>query len=868
MKTKTKTKTKTFVLSEETIEAIEYATTSAITETKAKNEQEIESFFLTEGFRRAKIEKNTIEELADFTQNQQLKVLLTSVAELIGQKKVSAQFESLKHENIKTSNSHPAIAEYFEVERYQLLKLLGKGGMGEVWLARDAVLKRNVALKVLRSDRNQSKQDLSRFIHEARATGRLAHPGVIPVHDAGELGDGRWFYTMELLPGLSLADALMQKSKKVFSSHLQVLRQVCQTMAYAHAHGFIHRDLKPDNILLGEYGEVYVADWGLARSFDEELSRTSDIKSPDVAKGTIIGTLFYMSPEQVKGETDTLRPASDVWALGAMLFELLTGRPPFVARTAVQLIYKIIHDIVQDPRDVNEEREIPWKLAQLALEALDRDPKKRPNARNMAERIGGFLEGIEEQRRKKMLAKETFKSAKAEMIELHRDDIRYHKLRRALERNNKNFAEKTLSEQPITVSSFQLKHARWKREQQMEDFRFDIERRFNRAILLTTQSLGYAITERANGLAADLYFRKYEEAKLRRDETNMEFFRALVLRYDRERYADLLSNVGTLTYDVPKGALCVLFRQQPFGPILRSVEVSFEGSGATLQIGSYLLEVYNEGFLTGRYPFVIQGNQLHHVRARMLPSFPEEEAFRHITSGTSWFGGDPSAPEALIREKKEINDVLMKRDLVTIAEYISFLNDIVSLKGHEKAKKRAPRSSDGSHIWLDFDEKNNTFAVPKADRDGDAWNSAWPVTMVSWKDAVAYCAWISEKNGIKYRLPTEFEWERAARGADERFFPWGNGFDPSLCAMVDSLKMKTPVPVGTFVHDCSIFDIRDLAGMAMEWTSTPDSNHHGRYIQRGGGIFSPAAWCRAASRKSYQMDQVATQFGFRIVREI
>jgi serine/threonine protein kinase len=194
--------------------------------------------------------------------------------------------------------------------RYRLLSVLGRGGMGVVYLAHDVVLDREVALKIV----ERPSQDAN----EARILAQLEHPGIVPVHDFGELPDGRLFYAMKRVRGDRL-DRWMTSGRDL-SERLGVFLRVCETVAFAHAHGVVHRDLKPENVMVGEFGEVLVLDWGVAQSGIDGNGSTSEPK--------IVGTIDYMAPEQARGEAVDNR--ADVYALGAML-ESIADTSPILA---------------------------------------------------------------------------------------------------------------------------------------------------------------------------------------------------------------------------------------------------------------------------------------------------------------------------------------------------------------------------------------------------------------------------------------------------------------------------------------------------------------------------------------------------------
>jgi serine/threonine protein kinase len=219
---------------------------------------------------------------------------------------------------------------------YEIVEKIGQGGMAAVYSANDRKLGRQVALKILDAD-DRGQQLESRLLDEARIIAGLEHPGIIPVHDSGALRDGRVFYAMKLVRGKRLDQEAA--TAKDLALLLRIFEKVCQAVAFAHAHRIIHRDLKPQNIMVGPFGEVLVLDWGVAKLLQSRrrpatdptaLPVESSFDSPihQTAHGTVIGTPGYMAPEQARGEIDSVDERTDVYALGAILYFLLTGQTP------------------------------------------------------------------------------------------------------------------------------------------------------------------------------------------------------------------------------------------------------------------------------------------------------------------------------------------------------------------------------------------------------------------------------------------------------------------------------------------------------------------------------------------------------------
>lgn len=215
--------------------------------------------------------------------------------------------------------------------RYTVVRHLARGGMGSVWLAEDKVLMRRVALKVL--DLVAPADDLAeRLLQEARILAGLEHPGIVPVHDAGTLADGRAFYCMKYVEGQTLAQHIAGKS---LPEKLRLLERITEPLDFAHARGFIHRDLKPENIMIGAFGEVLVMDWGLAKvgatsrkPAESEIAtvvRPTESSLRVTGQGSVLGTPGYMSPEQARGSTTEVDHRTDIFSLGAILSFILTG---------------------------------------------------------------------------------------------------------------------------------------------------------------------------------------------------------------------------------------------------------------------------------------------------------------------------------------------------------------------------------------------------------------------------------------------------------------------------------------------------------------------------------------------------------------
>ncbi len=210
-------------------------------------------------------------------------------------------------------------------ERYQLVQELGRGGMGVVYQVHDLLLERDVAVKVL-SNVTGVGRAAERLRREAQTLALLEHPGIVPIHDAGTLPDGRRFYAMKLVQGFTIAQRRPEGS---LAERLRLFLRICEPIELAHSKQIIHRDLKPANIMVGPFGEVLVMDWGIARALTEADPESSDSDAPAssrvTADGVVIGTPGFMAPEQAAGRNDEIDERTDVWSLGAVLRFLVEG---------------------------------------------------------------------------------------------------------------------------------------------------------------------------------------------------------------------------------------------------------------------------------------------------------------------------------------------------------------------------------------------------------------------------------------------------------------------------------------------------------------------------------------------------------------
>ncbi len=276
--------------------------------------------------------------------------------------------------------------------RYRVLREIARGGMGAILEVEDRSLGRLVAMKVMLAVEGARQADVDRFVEEARITGSLEHPNIVPVHELGTQDSGRRYFTMKLVGGSSLSSIVRRRcsgdgpalEEWPLRRLLGVFVQVCNAVSFAHSRGVLHRDLKPDNVMVGDFGEVLVMDWGLAGRAGPGSP------CPGAAEGSILGTPAYMPPEQARGEAGKIDQRSDIFALGAMLFEILAGKPPYSGATSLEILGKAAKAEVPAARIP---KNAPRSLALICLKAMSPDRDSRyASVRDLAREIEAFLD--------------------------------------------------------------------------------------------------------------------------------------------------------------------------------------------------------------------------------------------------------------------------------------------------------------------------------------------------------------------------------------------------------------------------------------------------------------------------------------------
>jgi eukaryotic-like serine/threonine-protein kinase len=732
--------------------------------------------------------------------------------------------------------------------RYHWLSTLGEGGQGSVELVLDRDLGRQVALKTLLPDKRGERQLLDLY-REARITGQLDHPHIITIYDAGQLPDGRLYYTMPRMPGESLHNVLVRLRRGEPDAArrwrqiplVQVLVRACQGVGYAHSRGVIHRDLKPANILLGEHGEVLVVDWGIARVLGGPTGDAPAVRRlwslpGDERRERVRGSPPYMAPEQIQ-HPDQVTGAADVFCLGVMLYEALTRVVPFAGDDVDEIVDALCHDRPVPPRERAPELSIPASLEEICLRALEKFPGHRyADAHEMAEALDDFLSGGKRQQAASRRLREA-----ASMRSRHR----------ALS-ERRAAARRALGDVAVPVGTA-LREEAIEEQRALRERLDSLDRAtegvFSEAAWAAHRALALDPDHpEARELLGELYAARYAEAEARGSRREMAWFRALLRQFDDRRWSRWMRSGASLGLStLPHGAGLELVRLSERSGRLIPGERIDPGPDGRWQVppGRYALARPPEGDEPPPWHYAVRLAR-EQRRSLVLDLRGEEDAgdlFCFVPGGPAVLGGDDRADGGGAVRTPLIGPFAIARHPVTVGAYARFLawvgEDRVAL-----ARRHRPP---------DFDAQLES-------------GETRPVTGVRHQDAFAYCTWLTEASGVTLRLPDADQWEKAARAADARAFPWGDELAPDSCACLwGGTPGDPPPPVGSHPSDRSPFGVEDCGGGVWEWTATAAGD---RRTVVGGSIVSHEAGCRSAVRRALDPEQRLPFLGFRVIREL
>ncbi|MHC4924884.1 MAG: serine/threonine protein kinase, partial [Planctomycetota bacterium] len=593
------------------------------------------------------------------------------------------------------------------MEKYEIEASIGMGGMGEVMVVHDNDLRRQIAMKVMKTDLSASDLHRKKFIAEAQATSQLEHPGIPPVHDMGITPEGQVYFTMKLVRGDTLREILRdliigsRSARKEHTLHrlVTVLERVCEAVHFSHEKCVVHRDLKPENLMIGEYGEVHVMDWGIARiedtdddSFEEDRVEI-DQAGPGTQVGMLKGTVPYMSPEQARGEP--LDRRSDVFALGLILYEILTLHAAYEGEGA-DLLMKVRCGEFPDVSERNPRRPVPEVLADLCREALAREPGDRPEtAREFGAGLRSWLDGSAESGRKHEEAEALAKQGRDAAVRFESLQIELAAAERAAD------AEAAKVE---PWQSIEEKGAAIDARERVETLREEVVAEFAES----TKWLEAAIVaEEDNATArrvlADLWAGRLADAERQGDRQDTAHALRMVQRYDDGRLARLVEGTGTLELQSdPPGAEAVLQRLESRRGVLQVAEETTLGRTPVgpldLPMGSYLALLRLDGYREVRYPVHVSRNHAWTGTVKMRTDEEIGEGFVTVPGGPFLYG------EGKDMETRELPDFAIAKYPVTFGEYGEFLAALESESGPEAAEEHVPRTTNEGPLMVRGDD--------------------------------------------------------------------------------------------------------------------------------------------------------------------
>ena len=798
------------------------------------------------------------------------------------------------------------------IGRYQDFGRLGQGGMGDVRQVKDLSLNRTIAMKIMHENLVKSHSNRSRFVKEAQVIAQLQHPNITPVYEMGILGDRRLYFTMKEVKGFTLAAAIRQVHQATSNNQwktspsgwnlrrlIVVFVQVCETIGFAHSKGVIHRDLKPANVMLGLYGEVLVVDWGISKvckSSGDTNSRVVTERSvnqdENTLHGQIIGTPAYMSPEQALGNVDAQSNLVDIYSLGIILFQVLTGNPPYVGLSPEDVLEQVRHSDSPSLRNKLIDGKIyfsdsgpplPVELVTICEQAVQREPVDRfQNVEQMIVELRKWLDGVQQQEIAVQFVAEAVKKGAV--------------------------GQRLITEAIALAEQFQRERAAipdWEREEAKSQA-WDLHRASNEKRLAATDFftekellLHSALTHKpdlqsANAALVEFYrqahqyheHRGHKQRTRRAQRLMREHLGRLAANHPlQESHQSYLSGTGALQLRTfPNGADVELIGMSAYN--YRLVEAFVRDLGSTplhqipIEMGSYLLKITLAGHQEVLYPVCISRQEtwsgenpstgLQHVIT--LPSIGQlghDECY--VPAGWFWSGGNELS--CLPRRRVWVDAFICKKFPVTNNQYYMFLQSLES----SQVKEFLPHTEENMAAF--YWQAGRLHLHPHL--------TDFPVTMIDCKCATSYAKWFSSQTGVSWRLPYELEWEKAARGVDGRIYVWGDEFDPSwACMRFSHQQGMRMTSIYEFPLDKSIYGIRGLMGNVRDWTSsiyTGDGpliengvvHHHveppldgaiGRVI-KGGGWASSSRSLRSDVRSYSRESDRFIDLGFRLVRD-
>lgn len=714
--------------------------------------------------------------------------------------------------------------------------VLGRGGTGVVFLAWDTVLKRDVAVKVA----HPGDDAAAALIAEAEVTASLEHPAVLPVHRVVR-ANGRTCVEFRVAP-VTTVEALLVDWRASpalawpLDQRLRCLCSVASALAHAHARGVVHGDLHPANVAVTPAGAAYVLDWG---------GRPGGVVNPNAA-----------APERFAGAEASR--AGDVWALGALGWELCTLRPLRPRRLAESLSDYVARWAGVAPpalAELADPTALPdTDLASFCRAALHLDPDVRPSAASATDTLTAVIARRADARRRES-------EAEGHLLRSRDAILRFRELARRFS-EERRVAAVQRAKVP-GYSPVEQKRPLWEAEARVARLAAERDSAWVRAAeeAVAAIALDAGASVEAHKSLAELWWIRMEEAEAGRDAGMIGDFRRRVLEHDEGHHKRVLEAPArvSLTTQAP-GAIARISR---FVEADRRLTPRFVEQrpmpldGLALRPGSWLIDVDAPGMQTTHYPVLL--SRLEHHRNTVALHTREEIGpdWVFVPGGPFRLGGDPHARQPLDPCTPWIDDRFVLRTCVRTRDWKVFLDALPD----DVAALHVPGEGGLFGGFRAYWTRGDAGWEPPP-----GWDPEWPILAVNYRDAEAYALWRSAQEGRTVRLPTEEEWEKAARGVDGRSFPWGDGFDPTFAHMRQSRPgPPAPAAVGGYPVDTSVYGCKDMGGGMREWTSS--FLDEGQMVIRGGTWGDDPDDLRSACRSGLHPDFRYSFVSFRLVAE-